>query len=200
MGGRGEVTELLLAMRGGDRRAFDALLPLVYDELRSVARRQLARHRPTATLDATGLVHDAYLKLADPARLDARDRGHFLGIAARAMRQVIVDRARRRNAERRGGAAVAVALEDAPEPAAPAPGDAEAAWLADLDAALERLGARSERLARVVECRFFAGLSEAETAAALGVSLRTAQREWQRARAWLQLELGVAPTPAEARR
>jgi len=180
----GEVTRLLVASRKGDATAFDRLLPLVYDELRKVARRQLARHRRSVTLEATGLVHEAYVKLADQTRLDANDRGHFLAIAARAMRQLIVDHARRRQAEKRGGKESPLPL-DGLEIAA----RAEADHLTDLDEALERLAAHSERMARVVECRFFAGYNEEETAEALGTSLRTVQREWQKARAWLRVEL-----------
>jgi len=180
----GEVTRLLVASRKGDPSAFDRLLPLVYDELRRVARRQLSRHRRSVTLEATGLVHEAYVKLADQTRLEAHDRGHFLAIAARAMRQLIVDHARRRQAEKRGGKESPVPL-DGLEIAA----REEADHLTDLDEALGRLAAHSERMARVVECRFFAGYSEEETAEALGTSLRTVQREWQKARAWLRVEL-----------
>jgi len=181
----GEVTRLLVASRKGDATAFDRLLPLVYDELRRVARRQLSRHRRSLTLEATGLVHEAYVKLADQTHLDARDRGHFLAIAARAMRQLIVDHARRRQAEKRGGRESPLPL-DGLEVAA----RAEADHLRELDEALGRLAAHSERMARVVECRFFAGYSEEETATALDTSLRTVQREWQKARAWLRVELG----------
>jgi len=187
----GEVTDLLVAARAGDDGALDRLLPLVYDELRRMARAQLRRHRPSATLDATGLVHDLYLKIADQARLDAHDRGHFLAIAARAMRQVIVDRARRRSAAKRGGDEAPVPLDEAPEV-----GTAEAEWLVEVDDAVGRLAERSPRLARVVECRYFAGYSEEETATALGVSLRTVQRDWMHARAWLREALGRTSRPA----
>lgn len=181
----GNVTELLMAFRDGDRGAFDRLVPLVYDDLRKVARAQLRRGRPGATLDTTVLVHELYLKMADQRRLDARDRGHFLAISAHAMRQVIADYARRRTAAKRGGDSDPMPLDEAPEIA-----DREARWLLDVDQALERLAARDERMARVVECRFFAGFSEEETAAALDTSLRTVQRDWMRARAWLKEELG----------
>jgi len=184
----GQVTELLVAYRDGDRGALDRLLPLLYDELRRLARRQLGRHRPGVTLDATGLVHEMYLKMADQERLDARDRGHFMAISARAMRQVITDRARRRTALKRGGVQEPVPLDDAPEPAAD-----EARWLVEVDDALQRLAAHDERLAKVVECRFYAGYSEEETAAALGSSLRTVQRDWMRARSWLKETLGESP-------
>jgi RNA polymerase sigma factor (TIGR02999 family) len=185
MTGNGNVTELLIAYRDGDREAFDRLVPLLYQDLRKVARAQLRRGRPGATLGTTVLVHEVYLKMADQQRLDARDRGHFLAISAHAMRQVIADYARRRTAAKRGGASEPVPLDEAPELA-----DREARWLLDVDQALERLAARNERMARVVECRFFAGYSEEETAEALDTSLRTVQRDWMRARAWLKEELG----------
>lgn len=187
----GNVTELLLAFRDGDRAAFDRLVPLLYDDLRRVARAQLRRGRPGATLGTTVLVHELYLKMADQRRLDARDRGHFLAISAHAMRQVIADYARRRTASKRGGDADPVPLDELPEIA-----HREARWLLDVDRALERLAARDERMARVVECRFFAGFSEEETAAALHSSLRTVQRDWMRARAWLREELGGDGEPS----
>jgi RNA polymerase sigma factor (TIGR02999 family) len=181
------VTELLCAYRNGDRRAFDRLVPMLYDDLRRIARSQLRRNRRSATLDTTVLVHEVYLKMADQKRMDVRDRGHFLAISAHAMRQVIADFARRRTAAKRGGASEPVPLDEAPELAVD-----EARWLLDVDRALERLAERNGRLAQVVECRFFAGFSEEETAAALGTSLRTVQRDWMRARAWLKEELGTA--------
>lgn len=182
----GEVTLLLRALREGETGAFDRLVPMVYDELRRIAHGHLRRQRPGGTLDTTGLVHEAYLKLAEQTALDVRDRGHFLAISARAMRQVLIDFARARTAGKRGGPqAQRVTLED--DLAAV---ESQAERLLDVDRALERLRAHSERLARVVECRYFAGFSEEETAEALGASLRTAQREWLRARAWLQRELG----------
>lgn len=180
----GEVTQLLHAYREGDRGAFDRLVPLVYDDLRRIARHHLRRSRPGQTLDTTGLVHEYYLKMADQTHLDVQDRGHFLAVSARAMRQVIIGYARRRTASKRGGGEEQITLDEGRI----AVGD-QAEWLLDLDRALDRLGGRSERLARVVECRFFAGLSEEETAEALGVSLRTTQRDWTRARAWLKEEL-----------
>lgn len=189
----GEVTLLLRAMRDGEAGAFDRLVPLVYDELRRIAHGHLRRHRPGQTLDTTGLVHEAYLKLAEQAGLDVRDRGHFLAVSARAMRQVLVDFARARTATKRGGPdAQRVPLEEAAAAVA-----SQADLLLDIDRALEGLRAHSERLAQVVECRYFAGYSEEETAEALGTSLRTTQREWLRARAWLRraLEEGPAGSP-----
>jgi RNA polymerase sigma factor (TIGR02999 family) len=184
MPGQGDVTELLLAYRQGDREAFDRLVPMVYDDLRRIARRQLGRGNPDGVLDTTSLVHESYLKLVDGARVDWQDRAHFLGVAARAMRQVVITYARRRGAAKRGGGSHQTTLDEGHISI-----DSQAEWLLALDTALLRLGERDARLARVVECRFFAGLSEEETATALGVSLRTAQRDWMKARAWLQEEL-----------
>ncbi len=182
----GEVTQLLLAYGQGETGAFDQLLPLLYDDLRRIARRQLARGgRPDGVLDTTSLVHEFYLKMVDQTRVDSRDRGHFLAIAARAMRQVVIGFARRQGTAKRGGGRLQTTLEEGHVVL-----EDQAEWLLALDAALSRLAVHSPRLAQVVECRFFAGLSEEETAAALAVSLRTAQRDWMRARAWLQEELG----------
>jgi RNA polymerase sigma factor (TIGR02999 family) len=180
-----DVTELLLAYGRGDREAFDHLLPLVYEDLRKVARRQLNRvGNPDKVLDTTGLVHESYLKMVDQTRVNWSSRSHFLGVAARAMRQVVIDYARRRGAAKRGGGAVQTTIEEGHIAV-----EDQADWLLALDQVLARLEARSPRLARIVECRFFAGLSEEETAEALGISLRTAQRDWMKARAWLQEEL-----------
>ena len=181
---QGEITQLLHAYAGGDRDAFDQLVPMVYDELRRIARNHLRRTNRGATLDTTGLVHEAYLKLAGQKGMRVEDRGHFLAIAACAMRQIIISRARSRLAAKRGGGEVPMTLDEERVGS-----DAQAEWLLDLDRALTMLRERDERLARTVECRFFAGLSEEETAQALGVSLRTAQRNWMRARAWIRAEL-----------
>jgi RNA polymerase sigma factor (TIGR02999 family) len=181
---RGDVTQLLQAYREGDREAFDRLVPLVYDDLRRIARRHLGRGRRSETLNTTGLVHEAYLKLVDQTRAHYEDRGHFLAVSAVAMRQVIISHARRHLAAKRGGGNRPVTLEE--ERIAV---DRQAEQLVAVDDALNRLAQHNERLARAVECRFFAGLSEEETAQALGVSLRTAQRDWMRARAWLKEEL-----------
>jgi RNA polymerase sigma factor (TIGR02999 family) len=184
-----EITLLLKAYEAGDKAAFDRLVPLVYDELRRIAHRHLRRGPRGATLDTTGLVHEAYLKLAHSPGLRLNDRGHLMAVTARAMRQVIVSRARARLARKRGGGELVVTLDEEKAGTAPAP-----EWLLDLDRALDRLRERDEQLARVFECRFFAGLGEEETAQAMGVPLRTAQRAWLRARAWLRSELaGGAP-------
>jgi RNA polymerase sigma factor (TIGR02999 family) len=187
----GEITLLLKAYEAGDKAAFDRLVPLVYDELRRMAHRHLRRGQRGATLDTTGLVHEAYLKLAGSPGLRLNDRGHLMAVTARAMRQVIVSRARARLARKRGGGEVMVTLEEEKTGTAPAP-----EWLLDLDRALDRLRERDEQLARVFECRFFAGLDEEETAEAMGVPLRTAQRAWMRARAWLRSELAGGPQVA----
>lgn len=187
---RQTVTDQLARAAAGDRAALDGALPLVYDELRRLARRQLRGEDPGHTLNTGALVHEAYLRLVDQTRGEWRDRAHFFAVAATAMRRVLVDHARRHHAAKRGAAARPVGLEavdalgGAGAPDGPA-GDAHAELLVDLDAALARLAALDARQARVVECRFFAGLTEEETAAALGIGLRTAKRDWAKARSWL---------------
>jgi len=178
------ITQLLIAHREGDRDAFDRLVPLVYADLSRIARGQLARHRRHATLDTCAVVHEAYLKLVAQAGVQWEGRRHFFAVASRAMRQVIVDRARRRSAAKRGGG-----LPPLPLDAVEIPVDDSAATLLALNRALEGLEKLDERLVRVVECRFFAGLTEEETAEALEVSVRTVQRDWRKARAWLLREL-----------
>ncbi len=181
----GQVTQLLREWRDGGNEAFDKLVPLVYDELRRLARAQLRGHRRGRTLDTTALVHEAYIKMGRQRELEVEDRSHFLAVSAHAMRQVVVDFARARLAEKRGGDREQVTLKESASVL-----EAEAERVLDVDRALERLREHNERLAQVVECRYFAGLSEEETAAALDVSLRTAQRDWMRARAWLREWLG----------
>ena len=180
----GDVTRLLEAVRGGERNALDRLLPIVYEELRAVAGRQLGRERPDHTLHATALVHEAYVKLAGGG-VDAVDRAHFLAIAARAMRQVLVDHARRRMAAKRGGDWAVTTLSDGHNPV-----DFRPEEMLALDRALERLEPRQRQ---VVEYRFFAGMEEAEIAAVLEVSERTVRRDWVKARAWLYRELYPEP-------
>ena len=176
------VTELLAAWRAGDRGAAGRLMPLVYDELRRIARGRLAGQ--DQTLQTTALVHEAYLKLAGHSRLDVLDRHHFFALAARAMRQLVVDHARRRTAQKRGGEVRMVALDDMQIPV-----DDRADEMLALDEALERLSALDETLGRIVELRFFAGLSVEETAQALDCSARTVKRDWRKARAFLYNEL-----------
>ncbi|HET8643915.1 MAG TPA: ECF-type sigma factor [Vicinamibacteria bacterium] len=185
----GEITRLLRAYEAGDEEAFNRLVPLVYDELRGIARGQRRRGPGLASIDTTALVHEAYLKLAGAEQLSVADRAHLLAVAASAMRQVLIDRARGRLRAKRGAGQVADELEDHDFPVAYSP-----EWLIDLDRALALLRRHDERLVRVFECRFFGGLSEAETAEALGIPLRTVQRDWMRARAWLRAELGEPPS------
>ncbi len=179
-----EISGLLLAWRAGDRDALDRLLPLVYDELRGIAHRQLRGEHPERSLGTTGLVHEAYLKLVDQTRVDWADRGHFFGVAARAMRHILVDQARRRSALKRGGAPKRVSLTDVPVAL-----EERSDTLIALDEALTELARVDERLSRVVECRFFGGLTEEETAEALGVTARTVRRDWTKAKGWLQRAL-----------
>jgi RNA polymerase sigma factor (TIGR02999 family) len=177
--------DVLDELRGGQREALDRLLPLVYDELRAIAHRQLSRVAPGGTLVTTALVHEAYLKLVDQSRARWRDRAHFFALASVAMRHILVNRARARGASKRGGERRRITLEDEMVPA-----DHQAASLLDIDDALDRLAAIEPRLARVVECRFYGGLSEEETAEALGVTVRTVQRDWAKARMLLRHALG----------
>jgi RNA polymerase sigma factor (TIGR02999 family) len=179
---RGEVTRLLGELREGDREAFDRVWDLLYSELRVLARSQL--RKPGATLDTTALVHEAYLKLVDAERIDLRDRSHFFALAAKVMREVVVDFARRTRAKKRGGDALRLTLDETVLAV-----EREASLVLALDQALDRLARLSERLGRVFELRYFGGLSEQETAEVLGVSLRTVQRDWLKSRAWLQREL-----------
>lgn len=179
-----QITRLLQQLRRGDRAALDRLLPLVYDELRRIAHRQRSYPREDRTLDTTALVHEAYLKLIEPAGLDSTDRAHFFAIAARAMRQVLIDRARKRGTLKRGGKWRRVPLDGAAIAV-----DEQADMLLALDDALGRLAALDERLSRIVECRFFGGMTEQETAQALAVSERTVRRGWLKARLWLYGEL-----------
>lgn len=178
-----DITRLLHAAAEGDEAAMEAVYSSVYPRLRRIAGGRLRGQRPDATLGATALVHEAYLKVAGKPGSDYADRGHFFALAARAMRQVVINHAEKRNAAKRGGDAVEVTFE---EPPVAAQADAE---LMALDAALTRLSAMNERQGRVVECMFFAGLTVAETAEALDVSTATVKRDWATARAWLYREL-----------
>lgn len=186
--GCGPITVLLRRQRAGDREAFDQLVGMVYDHLRRVARGQLSRGWPSETLSATALVHEAYLQLRHETRVDWQGREHFYAIAARAMRRILVDHARYRRAGKRAHGREVAAIEDLDFAV-----DTEADRVLAIDEALSGLEQFSARMGQIVECRFFAGMTEEETAAALGMSLRTVQREWMRARAWLVKTLGAAP-------
>jgi len=187
MGAEGEITGLLAALQQGDHTAMDRLLPIVYGELRERAHRQLARHRPGDTLSTTALVHEAYLKLVDSSHQSYHDRIHFFAVASRAMRQILVDQARRHAAGKRSGTALSLDPELI--------GSVDRAdELIALDEALNELAALDERLATTVDLRFFGGLSVDEAAEVRGVSPRTIKRDWRKARAFLyQAIRGHAP-------
>jgi RNA polymerase sigma-70 factor, ECF subfamily len=185
-----EVTSLLLAWADGDAAALDALLPVVYAELRAQARRAMRREGAGHTLQTTALVHEAYLRLIDQRRVTWRNRAQFFGIAAQLMRRVLVDHARTRNAEKRGGGSPLLTLGAAEQAAVAAEDDA--VDVLALHDALERLAALDPEQARLVELRYFGGLTIEDTAAALGVSRATVNREWAIARAWLRRELAGA--------
>jgi RNA polymerase sigma factor (TIGR02999 family) len=181
---RREVTMLLAAHHRGDRGAFERLVPLVYEDLRRIARRILRRARASETVSATVLVHEAYVHLVDADAVPWQGRTHFFAVAARSMRRLLVDFARRRSASKRGGGVQLVSIDDEPVGVA-----AQAETVLAIERALETMAAIDQRLVDVIECRLFAGLTEEETAQTLGMSLRTVQRTWQRGRAWLVREL-----------
>lgn len=180
----GDVTDLLAAHTSGDPEAFDELFPLVYDELRQIAHRRMRDERNDHTLRTTALVHEAYMELVDLDRVGWQNRRHFFAIAARVIRNLLVDYAAKRNAKKRGGDRARVPLEEWD--------GAEKVVFDDVLAvnqALDRLESVDERQVRVVECRFFAGLTIEETSDALGISPATVGRDWRMARAWLNREL-----------
>jgi len=179
-----DVTACLLAWGEGRREALDQLMPLVYDELHRLAHRELRRERPGRTLATTGLVHEAYLRLVDQNRARVESRAHFLNLAAQTMRRVLVDEARKRGAQKRGQGAVGFSLDEVPEPSVEPDGG-----LVALDEALERLETVDPRLSRLVELRYFAGLTLEEAAHVLGTSTTGAWRDWNTARAWLYAAL-----------
>jgi RNA polymerase sigma factor (TIGR02999 family) len=176
----GEITRELARIRAGEQDAFDRLFPLIYDDLRARARRQIGRHSPGETLNTTALVHETYLKLVEAAHRSYADRVHFFSVASLAMRQILVDHARSSVAKKRGGGVQAEAVDPAD---LPSPDRGEE--LLALDEALTRLAKMDVRLARTVELRYFGGLSVEETAEVLGVSARTVKRDWRIARAFL---------------
>ena len=180
------VTDLLHAASAGDRSALDELFPVVYDALHRIARRKLAGERPGHTLSTTGLVHEVYEKLVRLDRIEWQGRAHFLAVAAQAMRNILVNHALRRRAAKRGGPRERASLSEALSVA-----EAPEADVLELHDALVRLEAIDARQSRVVECRFFAGMSVEETAEALGISPASVKRDWTLARAWLNRELGA---------
>jgi RNA polymerase sigma factor (TIGR02999 family) len=177
---------LLDRVRDGDPDALDRLIPLVYDELRRVAHNWLRGERADISLGTTELVHETYVRLVDQTRVEWRDRVHFFGVASSLMRRILVDAARKRSRAKRGGGWARIDLE-----AADLPVEDEVERLLALDEALDKLGRVDERLRRVVECRYFGGLTEDETGEVLGVTSRTVQRDWVKAKALLYSELSL---------
>ncbi len=180
----GQITEILQRSASGDRGAIDEIFPLVYQALRRLARHQLAGQPAGRTLTTTVLIHEAYLRLVDQRSARFEDRVHFYAYAARVMRTVLVDAARERAAQKRGGAWRAVELDERHLAV-----DAQADLVLAVDQALGRLAHEDERLARLVECRFFGGMTDEEVAQVLGVSDRTLRRDWLKARTWLHAQL-----------
>jgi RNA polymerase sigma-70 factor (ECF subfamily) len=180
----GDVTQLLVAARDGSRRAADQLLPHVYDELRALAERLMREERPDHTLQATALVHEVYVKLVDQSRVQWQDQAHFFAVAAQALRRILVDHARTHDRKKRGAGRASVLLQD--ELAASYQQQVD---IIALDEALAGLAAKHSDHARIVEMRFFAGLTIDEVAAVLGVTTRTVERKWRFARAWLRQAL-----------
>jgi len=175
-----DVTELLIELSEGNRVKVDLLLPLIYDELRSLAMNYLRRERADHTLQATALVHEAYLRLIDQTRVNWQNRAHFFGVAAQLMRRLLVDYARKHNAEKRGADFQKLTLDENIEKAV-----VRSEEILALDRALEELAALDEQKARIVELRYFGGLTVEETAEVLGVTPITIKRHWRMARAWL---------------
>jgi RNA polymerase sigma factor (TIGR02999 family) len=186
-----DVTRILSAIEQGDAHAADKLLPLVYDELRKLAAQRLAKEKPGQTLQATALVHDAYLRLVGNQDPGWDSRGHFFAAAAEAMRRIVVNRARDKRRLKRGGARERVDLDLAEIPL-----DAPGEDLLALDEALEKLGREDPTCAALVKLRFFAGLTQEESAQSLGIARRTADRHWAYAKAWLYQEIRQGDTAA----
>ena len=180
----GEVTDLLLELKRGNKEAEGKLIPLVYDELRRIAAIRLRRETLNHSLQPTSLVHEAYLRLIEIKEIDWQSRSHFFAVSATLMRRILVDHARANNAGKRGNGWDAVSLNDAILPS-----PERAPEILDLDEALTRLAALDERQSKIVELRFFAGMSEEEVGNALGISARTVKRDWRIAKAWLFKEL-----------
>ena len=178
------ITDLLLELKRGDPESSDRLFLVVYEDLRRLAHRELRRESPDHTLGTTGVVHEAYLRLVNQTRVEWRDRAHFYAVASQAMRRVLVDHARRRRRLKRGAGNRPITLDENVSSL-----DDRADQLIALDEALTRLEQLNPRLSRVVECRFFGGLTEEEIAQAIGVTVRTVKRDWAKARSWLYGEL-----------
>lgn len=183
-GYRNQIAKVLLACRRGDKNALRQLVTLTYRDLHRIAHRQLERERSGYTLNTTGLIHEAFLKIMHQTQWEWQDRSHFLAIYALAMRQVIVDYAKKKRTRKHGGDVLKVGLDETQLAVS-----RQAEMLIAVDEALARLASVDERLIQIVECRFFAGYSERETAEALGISLRTVQRDWLRAKTWLREEI-----------
>jgi RNA polymerase sigma factor (TIGR02999 family) len=188
----GDVTQLLAELGAGDDRAADRLLPLVYHELRALAQRNLTHERADHTLQATALVHEAYLRLVDSDRIHLRNRAHFFALAAQALRRILIDHARSHNRKKRGGANGKLSLQVIPELFVQTDVDVLA-----LDEALAGLKNVGERYAQIVEMRFFGGMTMEEIAELLGVSIGTVERDWRTARAWLYRQLADDETKQE---
>jgi len=185
-----EITRVLMDMRRGDAAAVEQLLPLIYDELRALAASFLARQTPGHTLQPTALVHEAYIRIARKENPEWESRAHFNAVAARAMRQILINHHRDKVAAKRGGGIRRVTLDEAVTPAIGSEGELD---LLDIDQALQKLGELSERQAHIVELRVFSGLTIAETAYVLGVGTTTIEDDWRLAKAWLALELREGP-------
>lgn len=185
MTGKSDVTQLLNKAQSGDKESLDKLLPLIYDELRRVAANQLRAERENHTLQATALVHEAYLRLLEQHEVDWQNRAHFFSIAAEMMRRILVNYAVQRNAKKRGDGVTRISLDDAISFS----NDKEDLDLVSLDTSLKRLTQLDETQARIVELRFFGGLTVEEVAEVLGISESTVKREWKMAKAWLKTQL-----------
>ncbi|MFQ5571986.1 MAG: sigma-70 family RNA polymerase sigma factor [Rhodothermales bacterium] len=186
MASQEQITQLLIDVSEGSQRALDALMPLVYEELQRLAHHHLKQERPDHTLNTTALVHEAYLKLVDQRQVQWQNRAHFFALASLAMRRILVNYARHRNRIKRGGGAIKLSLDDG----LAVMSEERAEEIVALDEALTRLIGINERAARVVECRFFGGLTIEETATALGIAPMTVKRDWRLAKTWLRREVG----------
>lgn len=180
-----DITQLLIEWNGGNQAALDQLMPLVYEELQRIARRHLRRESNTRTLQTTALVHEAYIKLIDQTRINWQNRAQFFGIAAEIMRRILIDNARRRLRGKRGGGAIKISLNDGSIDVS----DERAAELVTLDEALKKLAAEEPQKAKLVELRYFGGLSIEETAEVLGIGTATVVRQWRIIKAWLYKEI-----------